>query len=87
MITNTKTFDFYQDDSAVKVTPINGCVGENPTFIWVMYGPTEGGLSIDDVHILTKEEFLSKVLLYEEKWGLKLQMVLGDYFVELQKSI
>jgi len=85
MITNTRTFDFHLDDTAFKIIPIKGCVGEDPTFIWVSYGPTEGGLSIDSVDVMTKKIIISEIFKIANVYGINLIPSFNEFLLEIIK--
>lgn len=48
-----KTLCINIDDFYIKIINMGGCVGEEPTFISITYGPTEGGLNIDNIDVMT----------------------------------
>lgn len=46
-----RVFQHNLDDTAIKIIKL-----DEDTYVWVEYGPTEGGLSVDKTETYTKDE-------------------------------
>lgn len=53
-ITTERVFQHTLDDVAIKIVKL-----DEETYVWIQYGPTEGGLSVEKTKTYTKSEIKS----------------------------
>jgi hypothetical protein len=59
-ITCERVFYHYLDDTAIRIIKLG-----SDTYVWIQYGPTEGGLSVDVMKQYTRDEVIAMVEFLE----------------------
>ena len=63
-IKHKKVLSFTEDDTAIDIIKLPKC-GDDQLYVWIQYGPTEGGLDIEKLKIYIKED-IEKMIQFME---------------------
>jgi deoxyxylulose-5-phosphate synthase len=73
-----RVFNYSIDDTAIKIIML-----DKETFVWLQYGPTEGGLGVDVMKVYNEHEIRSMVEFFEPLGSIE-ALELFDKFLNLQ---